>query len=331
MSVARDRSAGRARVGRGAPPAGAARDVPAGSIFGRDLVFSAVLRIVGRGLVLVLADDGSAVAGHRPDRGFSLRVHRHLRVLVVPAAADVVRERRLSGRVSLARHAPQVLLAQPPRGSRPPRLVREPEKAEPHATVRLEQRLRRARAVVAGTRAATVAKEDAPAILFPRRSPPPPPLSPFDSPRAVAGAVSPPSPSASRLPRSSAPPSALGTPDINPSLGVHAAASPAVGRPSSSAPSCLSTFLGGWPARSSGQSAGEQIIARAFSRGALHFSAGEAPGGSSEDVLERGAEFEIRRSDPRAWNRALGASPRARRDEGRRSRSSSGLRGGRVG
>ena len=170
-----------------------------------------------------------------------------------------------------------------------------------------------------------------PAILFPRRSPPPPPLSPFDSPRAVAGAVSPPSPSASRLPRSSAPPSALGTPDINPSLGVHAAASPAVGRPSSSAPSCLSTFLGGWPARSSGQSAGEQIIARAFSRGALHFSAGEAPGGSSEDVLERGAEFEIRRSDPRAWNRALGASPRARRDEGRRSRSSSGLRGGRVG
>ena len=53
-----------------------------------------------------------------------------------------------------------------------------------------------------------------PAILFPRRSPPPPPLSPFDSPRAVAGAVSPPSPSASRLPRSSAPPSALGTPDI---------------------------------------------------------------------------------------------------------------------
>ena len=275
--LARDRSfAGGARVGRvGAPPAGAARRP--GSIFGRDLcVFSAVLRpVVGRGLVLVLADDGSAVAGHRPDRGFSLRVHRHLRVLVVAAAADVVRERRLSGRVSLARtDASQVLLAQPPRGSRPPRLVREPEKAEPHAAVRLEQRLRRARAVVAGTRAATVAKEDAardfaPAPLSQGTAPSPAVSLRFPSGGGGRGLAA----VALGVALTAQFRAALGPRHAgHPSLRVHAAASPAVGRPSSSRP-VLSTFSQVGAGEKFGP-VSRQKIARASSR--FTFGAREA-------------------------------------------------------
>jgi len=117
---------------------------------------------LGGGFIFVFSDDGSAVAGHRrrPSRGLALRVHRHLRVPIArAAAADVVGEGRLAGRVALAGDPLEVLLAEPPsRGPRSPRLVGEPEQAEPHAAVRLEQRLRRARAVVAGTRPAAVAK-----------------------------------------------------------------------------------------------------------------------------------------------------------------------------
>ena len=108
-----------------------------------------------------------------------------------------------------------------------------------------------------------------PAILPPRRSPrepPPPPLSPFDSPRAVAGAVSPPSPSASRLPRSSAPPSALGTPDIPLSVSTRPRRLQ-WGAQAALAPSCQhSRRLG--RERSLGESAGQKMCPRVV---ALHF------------------------------------------------------------
>jgi hypothetical protein len=95
--------------GRGSPSAiSLAASIDPGWIVGLHL---------GGGFIFVFSDDGSAVAGHRrrPSRGLALRVHRHLRVPIArAAAADVVGEGRLAGRVALAGDPLEVLLAEPP-------------------------------------------------------------------------------------------------------------------------------------------------------------------------------------------------------------------------